>query len=54
MLLGQIFERFVQGSPITVMARVLMERALNPDLINELFYDAKVNPKTRELRSCTA
>jgi hypothetical protein len=49
MLLGQIFERFVQGSPITVMARVLMERALNPDQINELFYDAKVNQKAREL-----
>jgi hypothetical protein len=49
MLLGQIFERFVQGSPITVMARVLMERALNPDQINELFSDAQVNQKAREL-----
>jgi Transposase DDE domain len=49
MLLGQIFDRFVKHSPITVMARVLMERALNPDQLNELFYDAKVNQKTREL-----
>jgi hypothetical protein len=49
MLFGQIFERFVKHSPITVMARVLMERALNPDQLNELFYDAKVNQKTREL-----
>jgi len=49
MLLGQIFERFVQGSPVTVMARVLLQRALNPDQVNELFYDAKATQKTREL-----
>jgi hypothetical protein len=49
MLLGEIFQRFVNGSPITVMARILMERALNPDQIDELFYDAKATQKMREL-----
>jgi hypothetical protein len=49
MLLGEIFQRFVKGSPITVMARILMERALNPDQIDELFYDTKATQKTREL-----
>jgi IS4 transposase len=49
MMLGQIFERFIQGSPISVMARALLEHALHPDDLNELFYDTKVKQYTREL-----
>jgi IS4 transposase len=49
MVLGQIFDRFVQGSPISVMARVLMQRALDPDQLDALFDDAKASQRTREL-----
>ena len=49
MMLGQIFERFVQGSPISVMARALLEHALHPDDLDELFYDSRVKQYTREL-----
>jgi IS4 transposase len=49
MMLGQIFERFIQGSPISVMTRALLEHALHPDDLNELFYDTKVKQYTREL-----
>jgi IS4 transposase len=49
MMLGQIFERFIQGSPISVMTRALLEHSLHPDDLNELFYDTKVKQYTREL-----
>src|SRR5512135_2962391 len=49
MMLGQIFERFVQDSPISVMARALLEHALHPDDLDELFYDSRVKQYTREL-----
>jgi hypothetical protein len=37
MLLGEVFERFVQDSPLSVMARALLENALQPGPIAELF-----------------
>jgi IS4 transposase len=37
MLLGEVFERFVQDSPLSVMARALLENALQPGPIDELF-----------------
>ena len=37
MKLNPVFERFVEGSPISVMARGLMERVLNPEQLNEWF-----------------
>jgi hypothetical protein len=37
MLLATVFDRFVQESPLTVMARALLEHALQPDLMDELF-----------------
>jgi hypothetical protein len=48
MMLGQIFERFVQGSPIRVMARALLEHALQPDDLDEPFQDSRVKQSTRE------
>jgi IS4 transposase len=37
MLLAPIFERFVSASPLTVMARALLEHALQPGPIDEMF-----------------
>jgi IS4 transposase len=37
MLLAPIFDRFVSDSPLTVMARALLEHALQPGPIDELF-----------------
>jgi IS4 transposase len=37
MLLGHVFERFAQQSPLSVMARGLLEHALVPDELNALF-----------------
>jgi IS4 transposase len=37
MLLGKIFERFANGSPITVMLRGTLEYALRPELLDQLF-----------------
>lgn len=36
-MLSSIFEQFVQESPISVMARVLMERVFAPEQIDKLF-----------------
>jgi IS4 transposase len=37
MLLGKIFERFANGSPLTVMLRGTLEYALRPELLDQLF-----------------
>src|SRR5436305_4641892 len=37
MLLATIFDRFVSESPLTVMARALLEHALQPGPIDEMF-----------------
>ncbi len=37
MLLGQVFERFVQESPVSVMVRGLLEKFLCPQKLDELF-----------------
>ena len=37
MILGEVFQRFVSKSPISVMARGLMERAFNPQRLDEWF-----------------
>jgi hypothetical protein len=37
MVLSDVFERFVKGSPVAVMARALMERALEPCVLDGLF-----------------
>ena len=37
MLLGPLFERFVQRSPFAVMSRALLEHALCPRALDALF-----------------
>src|SRR4051812_41069463 len=37
MLLATVFDHFVQESPLSVMARALLEHALQPGPIDELF-----------------
>jgi len=37
MLLGHVFERFVQESPVSVMVRGLLEKFLCPQKLDELF-----------------
>jgi hypothetical protein len=48
-MLGQVFERFVQKSPLSVMVRGTLERVLGADQLNQ-FYDRTANNQyTREL-----
>jgi hypothetical protein len=49
MKLNPVFERFVEGSPISVMARGIMERVLNPEQLNEWFNKTAESQYTREL-----
>jgi DDE family transposase len=49
MLLGSIFDRFVSASPISVMIRGLMERALIPDQLDALFRSHAQQQYQREL-----
>src|SRR5437764_711786 len=49
MLLGPIFERFVQHSPISVMARGLLEHALIPAELDALFEHTAERQYTKEL-----
>ncbi len=49
MWINQIFERFVEESPLTVMVRVLLEKALSPEALDELFEKTAQVQYTREL-----
>jgi hypothetical protein len=49
MLCGQVFERFVAKCPVTIMVRGLMERALRPELLDQLFMETAQRQYTREL-----
>lgn len=49
MLLGPIFERFVQHSPFAVMSRAILEHALCPAKLDELFERQADKQYTREL-----
>ena len=49
MILGEIFERFAQDSPLTVMAQGVMENALNPAIVDQLFEDVAEAQFTRKL-----
>lgn len=48
-MLGKIFERFVEQSPVSVMARGLLERILNPKVIDEIFEQVADRQYTRDL-----
>jgi hypothetical protein len=49
MILGQIFERFVEASPVSVMVRGLLEKILSPQKLDELFERSTQTQYTREL-----
>jgi S-adenosylmethionine/arginine decarboxylase-like enzyme len=49
MLLGQVFERFVQESPVSVMVRGLLEKVLCSQIVDELFERSAQAQYTREL-----
>ena len=48
-MLSPIFERFVDKSPISVMARGMMERALNPERLDLWFEKTADSQYTRDL-----
>jgi IS4 transposase len=49
MILGEVFERFAQESPLTVMAQGVLENALNPTVVDRLFEDVAEAQYTRKL-----
>jgi IS4 transposase len=49
MVLDQIFERFAEQSPVTVMARAALEHALSPGAIDALFEEVAERQYTRKL-----
>src|SRR5882724_9875591 len=49
MLLGSVFERFVEKSPISVMARGVIEFAFAPTALDQLFDRHAEQQYTREL-----
>ncbi|MEH2146473.1 hypothetical protein [Nostoc sp.] len=48
-MLGTIFERFVEASPVSVMMPGLMERVFAPEQINRIFEENAKIQYTREL-----
>src|SRR5229473_3583204 len=49
MQLGEVFERFIQQAPISVMFRTLLEHALDPAEIDRIFDDNANRQYTREV-----
>jgi len=49
MILSEVFERFAEESPVTVMARAALENALPPSAIDALFEDVAERQYTRDL-----
>ena len=49
MRLGEVFERFIQQAPISVMFRTLLEHAVDPAEIDRLFEDNATRQYTREV-----
>jgi hypothetical protein len=49
MKLGEVFERFIQQAPISVMFRTLLEHTLDPAEIDRLFDDHATRQYTREV-----
>jgi IS4 transposase len=49
MLFEPLFERFAKGTPLSVMTRALLENALQPALLDELFERLAIQQYTREL-----
>src|SRR3954469_14767638 len=49
MILSDVFERFGQGAPLAVMAQGIMENALNPAILDQLFEDVARKQFTHKL-----
>src|SRR5512135_1237640 len=49
MILSDVFERFAQDSPLSVMAQGILENALNPQILDQLFDDVAEKPFTNKL-----
>src|SRR5271165_2592385 len=49
MLLGRVFDRFVEKTPFAVMSRSLLERTLAPEKLEALFEEHADAQYTREL-----
>jgi IS4 transposase len=49
MILDEVFERFAQQTPLTVMARGLLENVLNPTVVDQLFEDVAERQYTKKL-----
>src|SRR3954465_5244778 len=49
MILSDVFERFSQDSRLSVMAQGIMENALNPQILDELFEDVAQKQFTHNL-----
>jgi hypothetical protein len=49
MILSDVFDRFAEESPVTVMARAALENALPPSAIDALFEDVAERQYTRDL-----
>ena len=49
MILSDVFERFSQDSPLSVMAQGVMENALNPQILDQLFEDVAQRQFTNKL-----
>src|SRR3954469_5668416 len=48
-MFGPLFERFTANTPLTVMTRALLENALRPEPLDELFERLAVQQYKREL-----
>ncbi len=48
-MLNPIFEKFVEKSPVSVMARGMMERVLNPEQLDEWFENTAKKQYTKDL-----
>jgi IS4 transposase len=49
MILSDVFERFAQDSPLSVMAQGVMQNALSPTVVDQLFEDVAERQYTRTL-----
>ena len=49
MILSDVFERFSQDAPLSVMAQAIMENALNPQILDQLFEDVADKQFTHKL-----
>src|SRR3954454_23096559 len=49
MILNEVFERFTQNAPLSVMAQGIMENALNPQILDQLFEDVAEKQYTNKL-----